>query len=233
MQPRTRGGIGSAAAAFMHMDYKDPHSLNNHVGEPITAVHLDTLQAVQIVFDRWSGSEGQEKIIYFMVDGSTKIISVQELLVKPTKELQYVLYLLKVKNRVTKEWSDMILSTIRKRFIDGTQLYDGNYTPLYIHLNGKEVEMKKKSAEKVTVFGKKQLNLNTDGRDLLYILLEDDSLHRSSLRVLRAALFQVDESDKDITGLTELLVRLIDHREEELLNNFLESHNMFERCSDA
>lgn len=90
---------------------------------------------------------------------------IEELLIKSTKELKYVHYLLKVKNQVTKEWSEMILATIRRRFQDGGNKYDGNYRPLYINLKGDEVEMHKNEAFIEEFFSIRQLTLYVDGEE--------------------------------------------------------------------
>ncbi|KAK1378013.1 hypothetical protein POM88_024757 [Heracleum sosnowskyi] len=139
MPHNSRGGIGHRDAEFLNMPYVDPHSLTE-IGVNLTSEHLNNLQVVDIVLDCHDGVEKKDKILYFMKDGSVKKISIQELLVQTTKELKYVHYLLKWKNGVCKEWSDMILSTIRRRFDEGRN-YNGDYTPMYLNLRDQEVEM--------------------------------------------------------------------------------------------
>lgn len=65
-------------------------------------------------------------MIYFMVDGTIKVLSNEDLLIKPIKKLKYIHYLQRVTNKVTTEWSRMILSTIRRRILDGGRIYIGN-----------------------------------------------------------------------------------------------------------
>lgn len=123
-----------------------------------------------------------------MKNKSVKKISLQELLVKSTKELKYVHYLLKAGNEVSKLWSRMILSTIRKRFVDGEKRYYGNYTPLYLNTKDEEVEMQRNSAIKELILGMRQLTFNPDAKESAYLLVEEHHLERSSIQNLRAAI---------------------------------------------
>ncbi|KAK1393726.1 hypothetical protein POM88_012782 [Heracleum sosnowskyi] len=174
MSHNSRGGIGHRDAEFLNMPHVDPHSLTE-IGGNLTSEHLNNLQAVDIVLDCHDGTEKKEKLLYFMKDGSVKVTSIQELLVKTTKELKYVHYLLKWKNEVCKEWSDMILSTIRRRFDEGKN-YNGDYTPMYLNLRDQDVEMQRGSAIKEMSFGMRQLTLNPDRKEIAYLLVEDHNL---------------------------------------------------------
>lgn len=102
MQPFTRGGIGSKDAELIKILYADPHALTDRIGEKLTSSHLDKLEVVEIVHDHFDTADGKDKKIYFMADGSVKKLSIEELLVKSSKELKYVHYLLRVKNQVTR-----------------------------------------------------------------------------------------------------------------------------------
>ena len=141
LQPHKRGGIGSSDAEFLGISYTNPHALVNKVGEELTSIHLNRPEAVEIVHDSFDNASGKNKMIYLMEDRSSKKLSIEELLIKSTKELKYVHYLLRLKNQVTKELSEIILATIRRRILDGVIRYDGNYKPLYINFKGDEVKM--------------------------------------------------------------------------------------------
>ncbi|KAK1371557.1 hypothetical protein POM88_037649 [Heracleum sosnowskyi] len=227
MPHNTRVGIGHRDAEFLNMPYVDPHALVEFGGN-LTSEHLNNLQAVDIVLDYHDGAEKKEKLLYFMKDGSVKKISIQELLVKTTKELKYVHYLLKWKNRVCKEWSDLILSTIRLRFDEGRN-YDGNYTPMYLNMRDQEVEMQRGSAIKVMSFGIKQLTLNPDGKEIAYLLVEEYNLQRSSIQNLREAIYQIDEEDEELRNLKERLIQILEDKEENLLSNFLKMNLFYQR----
>lgn len=92
MEPFTRGGIGHTDAKFSNLELLDSHSLTNMSGEVVTASQLDKLEVVKIVNDCFDGAEIEEKMWYFMVNGEVKIVSREQLLMKPTKELKCVHY---------------------------------------------------------------------------------------------------------------------------------------------
>ncbi|KAK1371387.1 hypothetical protein POM88_037479 [Heracleum sosnowskyi] len=212
MPHNSRGGISHRDAEFINMSYVDPHALVE-IGGYLTSEHLNNLQAVDIVLDCHDGAEKKEKLIYFMKDGSVKRMSIQELLVKSTKELKYVHYLLKGKNEVCKEWSNIILSTIRQRF-DGGRNYDGEYTLMYLNLRGQEVEMQRGSVVKEMSLGMKQLSLNSDGKEFAYLLLEELDLQRSSIQNLRATIYQINEEDEELKNLKGRLIQILEDKEE-------------------
>ncbi|KAK1385769.1 hypothetical protein POM88_023504 [Heracleum sosnowskyi] len=161
----SRGGIGHRDAEYLNMSYVDPYSLTE-IGGTLTSENLNNLLDVDIVIDCHDGIEKKEKLLYFMKDGSVKILSIQDLLMKTTQELKYVHYLLRWKNKVCKVWSDMILSTIRRR-LDGNSNFNGNYTPIYLNQRGQDVEMQRGTTVKEVTFGMTQLTLNPDGKKLL------------------------------------------------------------------
>ncbi|KAK1394766.1 hypothetical protein POM88_013822 [Heracleum sosnowskyi] len=142
----------------------DPYSLTK-IGGTLTSENQNNLLAVDIVIDCHDGIEKKEKLLSFMKDGSVKILSIQDLLMKTTQELKYVHYLLRWKNEVCKVWSDMILSTIRRR-LDGDRNFNGDYTPMYLNLRDQDVEMQRGTAVKEVTFGMTQLSLNPDGKEI-------------------------------------------------------------------
>ncbi|KAK1388151.1 hypothetical protein POM88_016329 [Heracleum sosnowskyi] len=191
MANNSRGGIGHSDAEYLNTPQVDPYALTE-IGGILTSENLNNLLSVDIVIDCHDGSEKKEKLLYFMRDSSVKILSIQDLLVKTTKELKYVHYLLRWKNEVCKVWSDMILSTIRRR-LDGNINFNGDYTPMYLNQRGQDVEMQSGTAVKEVTFGMPQLTLNPDRKEIAYLLLEEHSLQRSSIQNLRAAIYQINE----------------------------------------
>ncbi|KAK1401566.1 hypothetical protein POM88_001171 [Heracleum sosnowskyi] len=169
LSSNSRGGIGHRDGEYLNMSYVDPYYLTE-IGGTLTSENLNNLLAVDIVIDCHDGFEKKEKLLYFMKDGSVKILSIQDLLMKTTQELKYVHYLLRWKNQVYKEWSDMILSTIRRR-LDGNSNFNGNYTPMYLNQRGQDVEMQRGTAVKEVNFGMTHLSLNPDGKEIAYLLL--------------------------------------------------------------
>ncbi|KAK1358971.1 hypothetical protein POM88_043445 [Heracleum sosnowskyi] len=108
LSSNSRGGIRHRDGEYLNMSYVDPYSLTE-IGGTLTSENLNNLLAVDIVIDCHDGFDKKEKLLYFMKDGSVKILSIQDLLMKTTHELKYVHYLLRSKNQICKEWSDMIL----------------------------------------------------------------------------------------------------------------------------
>ncbi|KAK1367763.1 hypothetical protein POM88_033855 [Heracleum sosnowskyi] len=227
LSSNSRGGIGHRDAKYLNMSYVDPYSLTE-IGGTLTSENLNNLLAVDIVIDCHDGFDKKEKLLYFMKDGSVKILSIQDLLMKTTQELKYVHYLLRLKNQMCKEWSDMILSTIRRR-LDRNSNFNGNYTPMYLNQRGQDVEMQRGTAVKEVTFGMTQLTLNPDGKEIAYLLLEEHSLQRSSILNLRAAIYQINEEDEELRNLKERLIQILEEKEENLLSNFLKMNMFYQR----
>ncbi|KAK1366762.1 hypothetical protein POM88_042323 [Heracleum sosnowskyi] len=228
MSSYTRGGIGHRDAEFLNMTYVDPYSLTE-IGGTLTSENLNNLLAVDIVIDCHDGFEKKEKLLYFRKDGSVKILSIQDLLMKTTQELEYVHYLLRWKNQVYKVWADMILSTIRRR-LDGNSNFNGNYIPMYLNQRGQDVEMQRGTAVKEVTFGMTQLTLNPDGKEIAYLLLEEHSLQKSSIQNLRAAIYQINEEDEELRNLKERLIQILEEKEESLLSNFLKMNLFYQKA---
>ncbi|KAK1380079.1 hypothetical protein POM88_026823 [Heracleum sosnowskyi] len=228
LSSNSRGGIGHRDGEYLNMSYVDPYSLTE-IGGTLTSENLNNLLAVDLVIDCHDGFEKKEKLLYFMKDGSVKILSIQDLLMKTTQELKYVHYLLRWKNQVYKEWSDIILSTIRRR-LDGNSNFDGNYTPMYLNQRGQDVEMQRGTAVKEVNFGMTHLSLNPDGKEIAYLLLEEHSLQRNSIQNLRAAIYQINEEDEELRNLKERLIQILEEKEESLLSNFLKMNLFYHKA---
>ncbi|KAK1372772.1 hypothetical protein POM88_028965 [Heracleum sosnowskyi] len=228
LSSNSRGGIGHRDGEYLNMSYVDPYSLTE-IGGTLTSENLNNLLAVDIVIDCHDGFEKKEKLLYFMKDGSVKILSIQDLLMKTTQELKYVHYLLRWKNQVYKVWADMILSTIRRR-LDGNSNFDGNYTPMYLNQRGQDVEMQRGTAVKEVNFGMTHLSLNPDGKEIAYLLLEEHSLQRNSIQNLRAAIYQINEEDEELRNLKERLIQILEEKEESLLSNFLKMNLFYQKA---
>ncbi|KAK1357004.1 hypothetical protein POM88_050260 [Heracleum sosnowskyi] len=227
LSSNSRGGIGHRDAEYLNMSYVDPYSLTE-IGGTLTSENLNNLLVVDIVIDCHDGFEKKEKLLYFMKDGSVKILSIQDLLMKTTQELKYVHYLLRSKNQICKEWSDMILSIIRRR-LDGNSNFNGNYIPMYLNQRGQDVEMQRGTAVKEVNFGMTHLILNPDGKEIAYLMLEEHSLQRNSILNLRAAIYQINEEDKELRNLKERLIQILEEKEENLLSNFLKMNLFYQR----
>ena len=129
---------------------------------------------MEIVNDKYDGIGKKQRMIYFLIDKTTRVLSMEDLLMKTTKELKYVHYILKVKDKTTEIWSNIILSKIRKRIMDGSSSYDGKYIPTNIEWSNNEVKMKEKSAVITEFQGVRLIKLNPGGAQLVYIGLGED-----------------------------------------------------------
>ena len=208
------------------MSFTDRHFLMDRREDVLNADHLWNIEAVEVINDLHAGSEKIEKMIYFMKDGSVKILTHQELLIKSSKELMFVQYLLKKKEGVHENWNNMILSTIRRR---GNMNYNGEYVPMYLNDRDQEVRMQRNTAIKEVVLGRRQLTLNIDGKDIAYVMVDKQEMQRSSIRNLRMAIYQMDENDPDLKGLKETMSQVLEGKEEDLLKNFLKENMFYER----
>ena len=152
---------------------------------------------------------------------------------KTTKELKYVHYILKVKDKTTEIWSNIILSKIRKRIMDGSSSYDGKYIPTNIEWSNNEVKMKEKSAVITEFQGVRLIKLNPRGAQLVYIGLGEDWVHLSTVRNIRAALFQLNDDVEEQKLLTEQLVKLLEEKRNENLSKFLSESQYLEAVTEA
>lgn len=123
--------------------------------------------------------------------------------------------------------------TIRKRFLDGGNGYNGEYIPLYLNEKGEEIEMQRNSALKERIIGMRHLSLNPNGKESAYLIVEKDDLPRSSIKNLRAAVFQINEKDADLLGLKEELIRILNSKEEDLLSKFLSENMFYQRITEV
>lgn len=139
--------------------------------------------------------------------------------------------MLKVKNKVTKEWSKMIMATIRKRILDGGNIYDGNYKPLYINYKGEKVEMQKNNAFIEVFMHIRQLTLNPEGKESAFIILDDSHIQRSSIQTLRTTIYLINEEDEELKNMKEKLVQILEGKEEEKLLDFLQMNQFYQRIS--
>lgn len=114
MEPFTKGG-GHDEAEFSDLGLLDAQSLTGKTGEVVIVSHLNKLEVFKIVHDDIDSAEVKEKMLYFIENREVKVLLREKLLMKPTKELKYVHYLLRVEYQTSRSWSNMIIDTIRRR----------------------------------------------------------------------------------------------------------------------
>lgn len=85
-------------------------------------------------------------------------------LMKSSKELKYVHYLLRVEHEASKRLSTNILETIRRKVLTNKVKYNGIYVPLYITYSGEEAEMPRNTAFFEIILNTRQLTIIPDSQ---------------------------------------------------------------------
>lgn len=89
----------------------------------------------------WDGDKPFEKLVYFLEDGRVHVLKWQELMQKSHKELEYVLYLLKVKDNVSQSWAERLKKQVDHRGKLEKVKPEERYVPKYIDHDGNEQKM--------------------------------------------------------------------------------------------
>ena len=223
IKSRTRGGIGHSSMEILESDLLDIDTLTENLGERISPSHLEKVEAVKIVHRKINDNDVREEILYFFRDGKVKSFTLQQLLMKTVTELKYIHYLLRVENKVTRNWSSMILEVIRRRVMTKDDKYNGDYVPKYRTYTGQEMQMKKGAAVLQVFLNSPQLSFSPDHEDvsLSFMLIGDLEISKSSISKLRSAIYQLGEDTEEKRELKKKLVKVLRDKEEERLKNFL------------
>ena len=112
-------------------------------GVGVTQESLDKLESVQMIYHR---GIKKEFMLYFMADGRVYRVGEADIHLKLWEELEYVLYLLKVKNRSTHNAAQVLRERMMKfKVLCGAKISSA-YIPKYRDYHGNLVEMKRNSA---------------------------------------------------------------------------------------
>ncbi|KAK1372597.1 hypothetical protein POM88_028790 [Heracleum sosnowskyi] len=98
-----------------------------------------------MIYDVYYGNLPQEKLVYFLKDGTTFVLTSLDISMKNLEELRYVRYLFVPKDDLCVKWRKKIQSSIDLQLM-ALKSKDTGYVPKYIDMDGREVEMKKGSA---------------------------------------------------------------------------------------
>ncbi|KAL8109728.1 hypothetical protein AgCh_025725 [Apium graveolens] len=207
---------------ILKSDMLDTDTLIENLGERISLSHLEKVEAVKIVHRKINDNDVREEIMYFFRDGRVKSFTLQQLLMKTVTELKYIHYLLRVENKVTRNWSSMILEVIRRRLMTKDDKYNGDYVPEYRTYTGQEMQMKKGAAMLQVFFNSPQLSFSPDHVDvsLSFMLIGDLEISKSSISKLRSAIYQLGEDTEKKRELKKKLVKVLRDKEEDRLKNF-------------
>ncbi|KAK1397705.1 hypothetical protein POM88_007568 [Heracleum sosnowskyi] len=211
-----KSGLGSHRERRTNNRSQDNISLAEP-GIGVTQENLDKLESVQLIFHKVLK---KQFLLYFMSDGRVYKVGESDVNLKSWEELEYVLYLLKVKNRHTHD----VAQVLREKMLRSKAMLGGGvssvYIPKYRDHTGKLVEMKRNSARFRTALGIKTLEFNLESDKSYFIRLGND-MRRNSIYSLRAAIYQTGESDSELKELKEIMVDELEKAERRLLIDYL------------
>ncbi|KAK1396974.1 hypothetical protein POM88_006837 [Heracleum sosnowskyi] len=211
-----KSGLGSHRERRTNNRSQDNISLAES-GIGVTQENLDKLESVQLIFHKVLK---KQFLLYFMSDGRVYKVGESDVNLKSWEELEYVLYLLKVKNRHTHD----VAQVLREKMLRSKAMLGGGvssvYIPKYRDHTGKLVEMKRNSARFRTALGIKVLEFNLESDKSYFIQLGND-MRRNIIYSLRAAIYQTGESDSELKELKEIMVDELEKAERRLLIDYL------------
>ncbi|KAK1378424.1 hypothetical protein POM88_025168 [Heracleum sosnowskyi] len=211
-----KSGLGSHREKRINNSPADLTSLAEP-GVGVTQENLDKLESVQMIYHR---GLKKEFLLYFMDDGRVYRVGEADIHLKLWEELEYILYLLKIKNRSTHD----VAIVLRDRMMKSKVLLGGGvssaYIPKYRDDYGKIVEMKRNSARFRTSLGIKVLEFNLES-DKSYFIRLGNEMRKNIIYSLRAAIYQTGESDPELKELKEIMVDELEKAERRLLIDYL------------
>ncbi|KAK1393703.1 hypothetical protein POM88_012759 [Heracleum sosnowskyi] len=210
-----KSGLGSHREKRINNRPGDQSSLA--VSGIFTQENLDMLESVQMIFHKVLK---KEFLLYFMADGRVYKVAESDINLKSYEELEYVLYLLKVKNRSTHDAALVIREKMLKSKIMLGGGVSSAYIPKYRDAYGKIVEMKRNSARLRTDLGVKVLEFNLES-DKSYFIRLGNEMRKNSIYSLRAAIYQTGESDPELRELKKVMVEELERAERRLLMDYL------------
>ncbi|KAK1369518.1 hypothetical protein POM88_035610 [Heracleum sosnowskyi] len=211
-----KSGLGSHREKRINNRPLDQTSLAE-AGIGVSQESLDKLESVQMVYHR---GLKKEVLLYFMSDGRVYRVGEADVQLKLWEELEYVLYLLKVKNKSTHD----VALVLKDRMMKSKVLLGGGvssaYIPKYRDAYGKIVEMKRNNAKFKTALGIKVLEFNLESDKSYYIRLGNE-MRKNNIYSLRAAIYQTGEGDPELKELKEIMVEELEKAERRLLIDYL------------
>ncbi|KAK1396936.1 hypothetical protein POM88_006799 [Heracleum sosnowskyi] len=211
-----KSGLGSHRERRINNRSQDNISLAES-GIGVTQENLDKLESVQLIFHRILK---KQFLLYFMSDGRVYKVGESDVNLKSWEELEYVLYLLKVKNRYTHD----VAQVLREKMLRSKAMLGGGvssvYIPKYRDHTGNLVEMKKNSARFRTALNKKVLEFNLESDKAFYIRLGNE-MNKNNIYSLRAAIYQIGEDEPELKELKKDMIAELDRAERKLLSDYI------------
>ncbi|KAL8102783.1 hypothetical protein AgCh_027344 [Apium graveolens] len=216
-EARDKSGLGSADERRIQNTTNDPTSLSEP-GIGATPERLNQLESVQMVYHTYLK---EHILLYFMTDGRVYHIRENAIPLKYFEELEHVLFLLQVNDKIIESVANYLKSQIQKQ----KRLYyvksDSVYLPKYRDHKGDIVEMKPNSAKIITTFlGYKAVEFNLES-DKAYLIRLDQDIRIAKINDLRAAIFQTSEDFAELKDAKRRMIDELRYTERCLLKNYL------------
>ncbi|KAL8131859.1 hypothetical protein AgCh_007681 [Apium graveolens] len=216
-EARDKSGLGSADERRVQNTTNDPTSLSEP-GVGATPERLNQLKSVQMVYHTFLK---EHILLYFMTDGRVYHIRENAIPLKYFKELEHVLFLLQVKNRLTESAANYLMTQIQRQKKLYSVKSDSTYYPKYRDHKGDIVEMKPNSAKIITTFlGYKVVEFNLKS-DKAYLIRLDQDIRKAKINDLRAAIFQIGEDTVELENAKRRMIDELKYVERCLLKNYL------------
>ncbi|KAK1355749.1 hypothetical protein POM88_049005 [Heracleum sosnowskyi] len=215
-QSYDKSGLGSHREKRINNSPMDQTSLAEP-GVGVTQESLDKLESVQLIYHK---GLRKDFLLYFMADGRVYRIGENDIHLKMAEELEYVLYLLKVRNQRTQNAAEVLrVRMMRAKVLSSTKITSA-YIPKYKDAHGNLVEMRRNSAKLSTALGIKVLEFNLES-DKAFIIRLGNDMRRNNIYSLRAAIYQTGESDPELKELKEIMIAELERAERRLLTDYI------------
>ena len=208
--------MGSADERRVHNTTNDPTSLSEP-GIGATPERLNQLESVQMVYHTYLK---EYIMLYFMTDGRVYHIRQNAIPLKYFEELEHVLFLLQVDDRITGTAANYLKEQIQRQKRLYSVKSDSRYVPKYRDHNGDIVDMKPNTAQIRTYLGIKGLEFNLES-DKAYVIRLDQELRKAKINNLRAAIFQTGEDTVELKDVKRRMINELRYAEKCLLKNYL------------
>ncbi|KAL8155258.1 hypothetical protein AgCh_000581 [Apium graveolens] len=165
-EARDKTGLGSADERRIQNTTNDPTSLSEP-GIGATPERLNQLESVQMVYHTYLK---EHILLYFMTDGRVYHIRENAIPLKYFEELEHVLFLLQVNDKITESAANYLKNQIQRHKRLYSVKSDNTYLPKYRDHKGDIVEMKPNTAKIITTFlGYRAVEFNLES-DKAYLI---------------------------------------------------------------
>ncbi|KAL8125191.1 hypothetical protein AgCh_012753 [Apium graveolens] len=216
-EARDKTGLGSADKRRIQNTTNDPTSLSEP-GIGATLERLNQLEYVQMVYHTYLK---EHILLYFMTDGRVYHIRQNAIPLKYFEELEHVLFLLQVDDRLTGSAANYLKDQIQRQKRLYSVKSDSTYVPKYRDHKGDIVEMKPNTAKIITTFqGYRAVEFNLES-DKAYLIRLDQDIRKAKINDLRAAIFQIGEDSAELKDAKRRMIVELRYAERCLWKNYL------------